>query len=449
VSTPRSFRIAFIVVAASALLGATVSPAAAAPAPWATLYPGGHLVANAASPDGSTVFATGWIGAYDTRTFLTIAYDADTGEQLWAKTYGGGQQDQGASLAVSPDGSTVYVAGTHTIDEATLDLDWATVAYDTANGDVRWSRTYDAPAVDESDDGAAAVATSPNGQLVYVTGHKTRADGNREFRTVAYIASTGATQWTANDRSGVGRGLAVSPDGSTLVVIGDYQLAMFRIGTIGYNAQTGNRLWLRVWDGPENIQALSRDIVMAPNGEHVFVGGIDAGSDGGYHYALLKYGTDGSLSWARRYQGVPGYSEDFLTSVAIAPDGGTVLATGSGSDGADVADYATVAYDAESGAKLWTKRLDGGGSDFARSIAVDATSATVFVTGSSDGSKSGLDFLTVAYNASTGAKIGASRYEPGFEASALVLTGGSLVISGTGSYMGDDSGAGLTAAFAA
>ena len=276
---------------------------------------------------------------------------------MWAKTYGGGQQDQGASLAVSPDGSTVYVAGTHTVDEATLDLDWATIAYNTENGNIRWSRTYDAPAVDESDDGAAAVATSPNGQLVYVTGHKTGADGNREFRTVAYVASTGAAQWTANDRYGVGQSLAVSPDGSTLVVTGDYQLAMRRIGTIGYNAQTGDRLWLRVWDGPENIQALSRDIVMAPDGEHVFVAGIDAGSDGGYHYALLKYGTDGSLSWTRRYQGVPGYSEDFLTSVAITPDGGTVLATGYGSDGSDVADYATVAYDAGSGAKLWTKRF--------------------------------------------------------------------------------------------
>lgn len=447
-STPRSFRLAFTVVAAATLLGTLVSPAVAAPAKWATPYPGGHLVANAASPDGSTVFATGWIGAYDARTFLTIAYDAGTGERLWAKTYGGGQQDQGASLAVSPDGSTVYVAGTHTIDEATLDLDWATIAFDTANGDIRWSRTYDAPAVDESDDGAAAVATSPNGQLVYVTGHKTRADGNREFRTVAYVASTGAAQWTANDRYGVGQSLAVSPDGSTLVVSGDYQLAMRRIGTIGYNAQTGDRLWLRVWDGPENIQSLSSDIVMAPDGAHVFVGGIDAGSDGGYHYALLKYGTDGSLLWARRYQGVPGYSEDFLTSVAITPDGGTVLATGYGSDGSDVADYATVAYDAGSGAKLWTKRLDGGGSDYARSIAADPTGATVFVTGSSDGSKSGSDFLTVEYDASTGAEIGASRYEPGFEPSDLVLTGNSLVISGTGSYMGDDSGAGLTAAFA-
>ena len=385
-STPRSFRIGFIVVAVSTLLGTIVSPASASSAQWATPHPGAHLVANAASPDGSTVFATGWIGAYDARTFLTIAYDADTGQQLWAKTYGGGQQDQGASLAVSPDGSTVYVAGTHTVDERTLDLDWVAIAYNTANGDVRWSKTYDAPAIDESDDRAAAVAVSPDGQLVYVTGHRTVADGNEEFRTVAYAASDGATQWTANDPSGEGRGIVVSPDGSKVVVTGDYQSAMLQIGTFGYDAHTGARLWTRSWDGPDNIQALSRDIVMAPDGKHAFVGGIVYGPDTGYHYALLKYGTtDGTLSWSRRYLGVAGYSEDFLTSVAIKPNGSTVFVTGFGSDGADDGDFATLAYDAGSGARLWTKRFDGGGSDSARSIGVDPT-GTVFVTGSSDGS---------------------------------------------------------------
>jgi DNA-binding beta-propeller fold protein YncE len=234
-----------------------------------------------------------------------------------------------------------------------------------------------------------------------------------------------------------------------LIVTGDYQTSTRGIATIRYDAQTGDRLWLRVWNGPDNIQALSRDVVMAPDGQHVFVGGIVYGPDTGYHYAILKYATVGAQSWARRYQGVPGYSEDFLTSIALTPDGGTVFATGYGSDGADDGDFATLAYDAGSGAKLWTRRLDGGGSDFARSVAVDPTGGTVFVTGSSDGSKSGLDFLTVEYDASTGMKIGAARYEPGFEASDLVLTGGSLVISGTGTYMSDDSGAGLTAAFAA
>jgi hypothetical protein len=451
VSTPRSFRIAFIVAAASMLFGANVSPATAASAHWATRYPGAHLAANAAGPDGSTVFATGWIGAYDARTLLTIAYDADTGEQLWAKTYGGGQQDQGASIAISPDGATVYVVGTHTVDEATLDLDWVAIAYDTSNGDIRWSKTYDGPAVDESDDQASAVATSPDGQLVYVTGHRTVADGSMEFRTIAYTSSSGAPQWTANDPSGKGLGIVVSQDGSNVVVTGDSPLSTTRgIATFGYDAHTGARLWTRGWNGPDNVQALSRDIVMAPDGKHAFVGGIVYGPDTGYHYALLKYGTaDGTLSWARRYLGVPGYSEDFLTSVAITPNGSTVFVTGFGSDGTDHGDVATVAYDAGSGARLWTKRFDGGATDSAQNIAVDPTGMTVFVTGSSDGSVSGSDFLTVEYNASTGAKITSARYEPGFEAADLVLTGGSLVISGTGSYMGDDSGAGLTASFAA
>jgi DNA-binding beta-propeller fold protein YncE len=425
------------------------SPASAASAQWATSYPDAHLFANATNPSGTKVFATGYVGAYAERTILTIAYDASTGDQLWAKTYGGGQSDQGNGLAISPDGGTVYVAGVHTIDQRTLDIDWATIAYDTSNGDVRWSRTYDAPAFDESDDQARAVAASPDGQLVYVTGQKTRTDSGREFRTVAYIASTGATQWTANDRAGTGTKLVVSPDGSKLVVTGDYDSSMKHIGTFGYDAKTGDRLWLRVWDGPDNIQALSRDIAMAPDGAHVFVGGIVAESDGGYHYALLKYETaTGAFPWGRRYEGVPGYSEDFLSSVALTPDGASVFMTGWGSNGTDEGDYATIAYDAGSGARLWTKRLDDGGANFAQAIAVDPTGATVFVTGSSHGTVSGFDFLTVAYDASTGAMTGPGRYEPGGEASDLVLTPSSVVVSGTGSYMGNATGAGLSAAFA-
>jgi hypothetical protein len=446
VSTSRTLRTGLIAgVVTAGMLGTNLARAASVTPDWATKYPAAVLLANATSADGSEVFATGWIGTGATRTFLTIAYDGATGGQLWAKTYGGGQQDQGSSVAVSPDGSTVYVAGSHTVDEATLDLDWATVAYDASNGDVRWSRTYDAPAVDESEDRASAVLAAPNG-LVYVTGQKVTGDGHRDFRTAAYEGSTGATRWSAVTRPGSGLGLALSPDGSTLVVRGNY--AGNLIGTVTYNALTGVQGWWRAWDGPDNIQALSRDVVFTPDGKHILSAGIVATSDGGYDYALLRYGAaDGVFYWARRYRGVPGYSEDFLTSIAMAPDGATVFVTGYGSKGTDTADYATVAYDPDSGVQKWVKRFNAGGTDQAESIAVDPTGAEVYVSGQSEGTVSGFDFVTLTYDASTGAKLDSWRYTPGSDVADLTLVNGSLVISGLGSSGGDPSGAGLTARF--
>ena len=121
----------------------------------------------------------------------------------------------------------------------------------------------------------------------------------------------------------------------------------------------------------------------------------------------------------------------------------------SGSKATDTADYATVAYDPDSGVQKWVKRFNAGGTDQAETIAVDPTGAKVYVSGQSEGTISGFDFVTLTYNASKGAKLDASRYGPASEVADLTLVNGSLVISGLGSYSGDPSGAGLTARFPA
>jgi DNA-binding beta-propeller fold protein YncE len=126
-----------------------------------------------------------------------------------------------------------------------------------------------------------------------------------------------------------------------------------------------------------------------------------------------------------------------------------VFVTGYGSKGTDTADYATVAYDPDSGVRKWVKRFNGGGTDQAASIAVDPTGTKVFVSGQSEGTVSGFDFVTLTYDASTGAKVNAWRYGPGSHVDDLTLVNGSLVISGLGSSGGDPSGAGLTARFPA
>lgn len=61
--------------------------------------------------------------------------------------------------------------------------------------------------------------------------------------------------------------------------------------------------------------------------------------------------------WTRRYDG-PGHFDDRAYDVAVSPNGTHVFVTGE-SRGASSVDYATIAYDDPTGARLWTSRLDG------------------------------------------------------------------------------------------
>ena len=61
----------------------------------------------------------------------TISYEASTGRQLWIRRYDGPGRDNdiGLAVAISPDGSKVFVAGGSI--GSTFDYDFATVAYST------------------------------------------------------------------------------------------------------------------------------------------------------------------------------------------------------------------------------------------------------------------------------------------------------------------------------
>src|SRR5947199_3627798 len=122
--------------------------------------------------------------------------------------------------------------------------------------------------------------------------------------------------------------------------------------------------------------------------------------------------------WVERLSGLGGYNDfpDAATSVGVSPDGTKVFVTGGVFMGyaSSRGDFGTVAYDARDGHMLWFVRYNAGSSsdDGAYALAVSPDGTKVFVTG-----ESGLnnyptygDYATVDYNAASGAQVWAGRY---------------------------------------
>jgi len=138
---------------------------------WAKRYDGpGHQTDAGAdlvvAPDGKTVYMTGASAETDgTLDVVTVAYDAASGLPRWTARTGGvaGGYDEGLAVDISPDGARVFVAGYRTGASA---IDMLIVAYDAASGDRLWAHAVDAG----GDEVGRAIAVAPDGTAVFVTG---------------------------------------------------------------------------------------------------------------------------------------------------------------------------------------------------------------------------------------------------------------------------------------
>jgi WD40 repeat protein len=395
--------------------------AAAGSMAWVARY-GTHKLetarAVAVSPDGARVYMTGISPRAETGSdAATLAYDAATGKRLWINRYAGPGDDGAWALALSPDGARVYITGFTPGSQG--GQDYLTVAYDAATGSLVWAAAYHTSQLFGF---ANDVAVSPDGTRVYVTGDSAGDGSNTDYATVAYDATSGTQIWVRR-YNGPGNfadgadAVAVSPDGDTVYVTGEsYASGTDRdYATIAYDAATGAKTWLRRYNGPGNSDDEPSSVLVSPDGARVSVtgGSVGLGGTSNYDYATVTYdAASGQQLWARRYAG-PGGSGDYAAGLAQSPDGATIYVTGLSPGVGTDTDFATLAYDAATGAKLWLRRYNGPGnfSDEARAIAVSPDGTQVYVTGGSVGATSDFDYATLAYDAATGAGLWKRRYD--------------------------------------
>ena len=365
---------------------------------------------------------------------------ASPGTRLWVKRYNGsGFGARALSVAASPTGNTVFVTGEST-NQAQTALDYATVAYNATTGTQLWAKRYNGPG--NSTDDATSLGVSPTGSTVYVTGYSVGSTHSYAYATIAYNAATGTQRWIQRyDAHGgfedTAYSVAVSSTG-TVFVTGS-ALTGGATGqdytTIAYNP-AGTQLWVKNYSGPDNVAGepdVANAVTASPDGKTVFVTGkIYAGATLGYIYGTVAYNAaTGAQVWAKHYHG-PCCSSNGANAAAVSPDNKTVYVTGSIGDGLD---YATVAYNAATGTQVWAKQYHGPGPGFndAYSVAASPDSSTVYVTGYSPAANGLFGYATVAYDAATGTQQWVQRYPNGQAYSLAVSpTTGTVFVTGTG-----------------
>ena len=311
---------------------------------------------------------------------------------MWTNRYSGTGKnyDEPQALALDANGD-VYVIGSSWTGSV---YSYALIKYSNS-GVALWTNLFGRlPSYIRA---SAAIATDTNGNVI-ATG-TSMANGWDDYETVKY-SSTGVPSWT-NHYNGPGNffdtpvGVAVDGSGNVFVTgVSDGTGTDPDFATVAYSA-TGVPLWTNRYDGPGDDVDRPKAIAVNHRGE-VFVAGDSRHVSGaGLNYTTLAYSSAGLPLWTNFYIG--GMGDDEVTAMTI-DDNENVIVTGSSVGSGTDYDYATVAY-SRMGVPLWTNRYDGPScsADFAAAIAV-ARNSDVFVTGSSFGGDSNLDFVTIKYS---------------------------------------------------
>jgi uncharacterized delta-60 repeat protein len=169
--------------------------------------------------------------------------------------------------------------------------------------------------------------------------------------------------------------------------------------------------WVRRYAGPYGDDYASA--IAVDGAGNVYVTGASRGSGAGYinDYVTVKYDSLGNEQWVARYNGHPttNYPDE---ARAIAVDDSGVYVTGYTRNRVveDSSDYCTIKYDKTTGDTLWVRKYNGTADqcDEPYALAIDAN-GNVYVTGRSEGTGTGFDFLTIKYS-SDGDQLWPARY---------------------------------------
>jgi hypothetical protein len=367
-----------VVVLAVAVVFLVMAPAAAAgprsiifdwlatPSWTATLTGGGTLAEEGtdviALPGDSCLVAGTLVGPSGTTDISLTKYRGST--KLWTKTWPGSSgNDNAGKAALSPDGKAVYITGWMMVGVADADL--VLLKRSVKNGRLLWAKTYG----HSNPELPTAIAVDPAGEVTVCAW--VMNPGNYNALVVRWTPS-GARKWAwsydnPSHQHDVLLDVLPGPKGS-VYVLGETVLAgPHEASLVARLSATGNKLWLKTYQGPADAGALVIAGTPRPGGGIYAAGATRMGTSSSG--LILQYNPSGRRTVFAVDTG-PAPTSRSYADIAVASDK-TVVAVGR-SDATGVNQDAYVATWKPDGTAIGRIALPGAWYDEFDRVAVDA-----------------------------------------------------------------------------
>lgn len=326
-----------------------------------------------------------------------------------------------------------------------------------------WVAIIDGPA--HRRDFAHAMAASPDGARIYVTGDSETANGAPDLDLIAGAVSAAdgtllwATQYVGAGMSwDIGHAITTSPDGARVFVAGHETVGPGRraLVVLSLDAASGEQRWASRFEWPDGTRTAGTAVKADPGGQRLYVGIGEAtgGADEGSFGLLSMDAETGSVLWVQRVAEAA-QEAGHVVAVDFDASNGIVYATGHTGPhmGPDPFFWLsgrrslTVAVDAATGQWLWKDRLEGSGSGPPEALAVLGPAASdnapvglrlheesgrLFVAGSHHVKGTAVMSFAIAYAEATGKRLWTSQDTMLSETSGLEVgaDGGILHVAG-------------------
>lgn len=340
------------------------------------------------------VYVTG--STYNPETFidyLTVKFDS-TGLPIWTVSFDGGIYDEDIPVSINIDNfNNIYVTGTTYGD--TSDIDVAVVKYN-PTGQLLQVSNYNS--IFNSEDIPVAVKVTGGGNI-YITGYTDGVYSWYDYLTLKFY-SNGSLAWSATengDANNDDKAVALTLDASENVFATGLQTQsndLTQINTIKYS-NSGVKLWTMPYSSNPSDNAEPVGILLDPIGNLTVVGTCFSVSNAD-DILLLRYTTNGVLSWFKNENGISEDSYDDCPMDMAIDNLGNTYVVGASFDQGTSLDYVTIKYNSD-GNVVWSARYDGITylNDEGVAVKVDALK-NVYVTGTSfEGSE---NIVTIKYN---------------------------------------------------